>query len=103
MVVRCALKLRPFWAHAGGTRRGLRSNRTNCVRKLKIAGGYFKIEAMVRGYHQYKEIWNASISKGLECQRETNPHDVIAEPCKRGRPGFYIVQYSARNRRSLAS
>ena len=76
---RFALKPHPFWAHARGTRRGLRSNHTHCVRKLKMAGGYFEVEAMVRGYHQYKEIWNASIGEGLECQRETgNPHDVFA-------------------------
>ena len=44
-----------------------------------MAGGYFEVEAMVRGYHQYKEIWNASIGEGLECQRETgNLHDVFA-------------------------
>ena len=79
MVARFALKPHPFWARARGTRRGLRSNHTHCVRKLKMAGGYFEVEATVRGYHQYKEIWNASIGEGLECQRETgNPHDVFA-------------------------
>ena len=40
---------------------------------------YFEVEAMVRGYHQYKEIWDAEVGEKLECQRETgNPHDIFA-------------------------
>jgi len=31
---------------------------------------------MVRGYHVYKEIWDASIDEELLCTREPgNPHD----------------------------
>ena len=32
---------------------------------------YFKIQAMIRGYHQYKGIWDAKFGEQLECQRET--------------------------------
>ena len=36
----------------------------------------FKVEAMVRGYHIYEEIWDASIGEELLCAREpTNPRD----------------------------
>ena len=39
----------------------------------------FEVEAMVRGYHQYKEISDAEVGKKLECQRETgNPQDIFA-------------------------
>ena len=40
---------------------------------------YFEVEAMVRGYHQSKEIWDAEVGEKLECQRETgNTHDIFA-------------------------
>ena len=36
----------------------------------------FEVEAMVRGYHVYVEIWDASIGEELLCTRETtNPRD----------------------------
>ena len=39
----------------------------------------FKVEAKVRGYHIYEEIWDASISEELLCAREpTNPCDPLA-------------------------
>ena len=39
----------------------------------------FEVEAMVRGYHVYKEIWDASIGEELLCAREpTNPCDPFA-------------------------
>ena len=39
----------------------------------------FEVEAMVRGYHVYEEIWDASIGEELLCAREpTNPHDPFA-------------------------
>ena len=39
----------------------------------------FEVEAMVRGYHVYKEIWDASISEELWHAREpTNPRDPFA-------------------------
>ena len=30
----------------------------------------FEVEAMVRGYHVYEEIWDASIDEKLLCARE---------------------------------
>ena len=30
----------------------------------------FTVEAMVRGYHTYKDIWAASLGEELPCQRE---------------------------------
>ena len=39
----------------------------------------FEVEAVVRGYHIYKEIWNSSIGEELFCAREpTNPRDPFA-------------------------
>ena len=36
----------------------------------------FEVEAVVRGYHVYKQIWNPSIGEELFCAREpTNPRD----------------------------
>ena len=30
----------------------------------------FTVESCVRGYHVYKDIWEASVGKELPCQRE---------------------------------
>ena len=39
----------------------------------------FEVEAMVRGYHEYKEMWEAEVGEQLEWQRETSiPHDLFA-------------------------
>ena len=39
----------------------------------------FKVEAMVRGYHRYKEIWDAALGEQLQSERETdNHHDIFA-------------------------
>ena len=39
----------------------------------------FEVEAMIRGYHWYKEIWDAALGEELQCQREPdNPHDIFA-------------------------
>ena len=39
---------------------------------------FFEVDAMVRGYHQYREIWEAEVGEQLECQREnSNPHDIF--------------------------
>ena len=40
----------------------------------------FSVESVIRGYHEYKDIWDAAID-GLElpCEREPgNPHDTSA-------------------------
>lgn len=40
---------------------------------------FFEVDAMVRGYHQYREIWEAEVGEQLECRREnSNPHDIFA-------------------------
>ena len=37
------------------------------------------IEAMVRGYHMYKEIWCAAVGEELSCMREVeNYRDAFA-------------------------
>ena len=39
----------------------------------------FSVEAMIRGYHVYRDIWAASIGEVLRCQREaSNPTDRYA-------------------------
>ena len=39
----------------------------------------FSVNAMVRGYHIYEDIWYASVSEELPCQREPgNSHDPFA-------------------------
>ncbi len=39
----------------------------------------FECECMVRGYHKYKDVWEAEVGTHLQCQRETgNPHDIYA-------------------------
>ena len=39
----------------------------------------FTVDAMVRGYHEYKEIWEAEDGEVLRCQREAgNRHDLYA-------------------------
>ena len=30
----------------------------------------FSVEAMVRGYHQYKDVWDAPVGEILQCERE---------------------------------
>ena len=40
---------------------------------------FFSVSAMVRGYHIYKEIWNAEIHEELRCEREVgNRSDTFA-------------------------
>ena len=36
------------------------------------------IEAMVRGYHMYKEVWCAAIGEELSCMRERNYRNLFA-------------------------
>ncbi len=39
----------------------------------------FSVEAMVRGYNAYKNIWTAVVGEELPCQREiANPRDPFA-------------------------
>ena len=39
----------------------------------------FEVEAVIRVYHEYKDIWEAEVSDKLQCQREMgNPYDIYA-------------------------
>ena len=38
----------------------------------------YTIEAMVRGYHMYKEVWCADFGEELACVREVNYRDPFA-------------------------
>ena len=39
----------------------------------------FEVEAMIRGYHQYKAVWDAQVGEQLQCRKEmSNPHDIYA-------------------------
>ena len=46
----------------------------------------FQVEAMVRGYHIYSEIWGAALGEQLQCARETsNPQDIsLVKVAKQG-------------------
>ena len=50
----------------------------------------FSIEAMVRGYHVYQDIWNATVGEELYCQRE--PRNNRGIPC--GEIVFYCWAYT---------
>ncbi len=45
---------------------------------------HFAFESCVRGYHVYKDIWEASVGEELPCQREngnhTDPFTVVNGP-----------------------
>ena len=36
------------------------------------------VEAMVRGYHVYKDVWCAAVGEEVSCVREVNYHDRFA-------------------------
>ena len=38
----------------------------------------YTIQAMVRGYHVYREIWCAAVEEELSCVREVNYRDPFA-------------------------
>ena len=43
------------------------------------------MESCVRGYHVYKDLWEAVVGEELECQRErSNPSDAYAVVVKKG-------------------
>ena len=45
----------------------------------------FQMESCVRGYHVYKDLWEAVVGERLECQRERdNPSDTYAVAVKKG-------------------
>ena len=53
----------------------------------------FSVESVIRGYHEYKDIWDAAID-GLElpCKKEPgNPHDTSAVAVVKRSPGASII------------
>ena len=45
----------------------------------------FTVSAMIRGYHVYKEVWNAEVNEELLCEREVgNCSDTFAVAVKKG-------------------
>ena len=46
----------------------------------------FSVPTSVRGYHEYKDIWEAAIGEILQCQRElSNRHDPFAVAVRKNR------------------
>ena len=39
-----------------------------------MASERFRVESMVRGYHVYKDVWEAAIGEELSCKRELENH-----------------------------
>ena len=47
------------------------------VSSASLSAPSFDVEAIVRGYHKYKDVWNAMIGERLHCEREAgNVHDL---------------------------
>ena len=46
----------------------------------------FTLQSMIRGYHVYKEVWDAVVGETLPCQQEGgNTHDPYAVATMKGR------------------
>ena len=44
------------------------------IRKMASNSNSFEVEAMIRGYHKYKDICEGEVGDNLQCQRQTcNP------------------------------
>ena len=53
--------------------------------KLKMDSISFSVEAVVRGYHVYRDIWIAAVGEVLPCEREPiNAVDRFAVAVKKG-------------------
>ena len=49
------------------------------IRSDKMSSYMYTVETVVRGYHMYKEVWDATIGQVLPCQKEHgNVHDPYA-------------------------
>ena len=47
--------------------------------KIRSKMGSFLVEAMVRGYHVYQDIWTAVVGEEFPCKREAgNTFDAVA-------------------------
>ena len=48
----------------------------NCHWQTMTAVDTYEVESMVRGYHIYRDVWEAAVGQTLQCQWEAgNPHD----------------------------
>ena len=48
------------------------------------SGAAFTVVSCIRGYHVYKDIWDATVGEELECARESdNPEDRYAVAMKK--------------------
>ena len=54
----------------------------------------FQMESCVRGYHVYKDLWEAVVGERLECQREhDNPSDTYAVECRKRRNSSWLKTF----------
>lgn len=53
----------------------------------------FSLDSVVRGYHEYKDIWDAEMDgAGLPCEREPgNPHDTFAVAVRKSSPSGSVT------------
>ena len=64
----------------------------------------FSIDAMIRGYHVYQEIWDPFLGEELTCQRETvNRQDPFAVALVRSTPVRTVVGHVPRKISSVCS
>jgi len=62
----------------------------------------FSVEAVVRGYHKYKDVWGAPVGEMLQCKRKVgNVHDTFAVAVVKDGSG--IVGYCPRKISALCS
>ena len=66
----------------------------------------FSLQSVVRGYHEYKEIWDAAVDGvDLPCEREPgNPHDIFAVAVRKPSPsGNVTVGHAPRTISTICS
>ena len=52
---------------------------------LSVMEFSFSVDAMIRGYHVYRDIWDAAVGEELKCKREIgNQNDPYAVAVIRG-------------------
>ena len=64
----------------------------------RMARASFIYDSCVRGYHEYKSIWDASVEESLHCSREVdNPNDDhVVTVIRRGVTVGYVPRYVSR-------
>ena len=52
---------------------------------MAVPAEHLRVESAIRGYHVYKEVWDAAIGEELLCRSEpANPNDLYAVSVVRG-------------------